>query len=774
MNTPEPNSLLNLKTKRNPIDNSETNEFESPSKKFKSAETKKTMDLNLKEVKYFIAMLEPKYENIIFTEDKKLTGENLNFKYRKNQAQIMINKIFEKEKCNIKDIEQALEYDNTNKSCIYALLLFNKNENDENKFKENLKKYKYCITQNIKIQDNDKEKNIDLNQLYKIDILMKELEELPGSQKNEVGTLIDLRNSLVEFFTNYHHIADNISYFLPTLNENEINNILTVGLYKNSDNNFKINYRNKEKFSLLKNAIDKLNKDKINENYEEDNDEGDTENGLEKKAEELLESIKNFLGEYLYFEDFNQFQFNQPIDYKNNLTFYYNYIIWSLFVITVDVNESKQIICLKKEKISSYRKLFDLHNLLFDLYFDKEKPFNDIMNYLLQFLLFALSSGRDIDLDNIHEFINLKVKSEFINDEESAKKFQKKLNTKYKLLNAKFIGEKKEIIEFNEKNNFFPETIKINWSNYTNELINTIPKNINWIWECINFESFQNVNFFQIEDINYLKYIIKRILSSKLFKQIFTAFNDVTPVTEYYFNDPENIDDYIERIIFLPYRIQDIRKYGLTDRRLLSILVSGYPEKNITNFNQYRIYRILELCLREIILADHEPCHFIKSAYCIITEGKISRNTSSDKNIDSGSFLEEILFGWKNDKKEPLNLKELNLLKNDIECKNSAILNKKIDLITALKLLDPDIYENDLDNFRNIIFNLSNEDLETFSIPSTADEKYKNYINSVIGIKNIKNLKNCDLSINASMGCSCGYSVEYIRVNHNLDRYDNK
>ena len=64
--------------------------------------------------------------------------------------------------------------------------------------------------------------------------------------------------------------------------------------------------------------------------------------------------------------------------------------------------------------------------------------------------------------------------------------------------------------------------------------------------------------------------------------------------------------------------------------------------------------------------------------------------------------------------------------------------------------------------------------METFSIPSTADEKYMNYIDSVIGIKNFKNLKNCDLSINASMGCSCGYSVEYIRVNHNLDRYDNK
>lgn len=139
-------------------------------------------------------------------------------------------------------------------------------------------------------------------------------------------------------------------------------------------------------------------------------------------------------------------------------------------------------------------------------------------------------------------------------------------------------------------------------------------------------------------------------------------------------------------------------------------MVFGVPEKEIDNLEQFRVYRIIELCLREIILADHEPWHFIKAACNIIIEGKVSRNTSHEKNIEREFFFELILFGWDDDLKGQLNLKELNLLKNEYECKNLAIKNKKIDLITALILLNPDLYEIDLDYFRSIVFNLTNKD----------------------------------------------------------------
>ena len=93
-----------------------------------------------------------------------------------------------------------------------------------------------------------------------------------------------------------------------------------------------------------------------------------------------------------------------------------------------------------------------------------------------------------------------------------------------------------------------------------------------------------------------------------------------------------------------------------------------------------------------VTLSIHEPMHFIKAVYAIFTEGKISRYTSEkDKNVDSGFLLEEIRFNWVQDESAPLDLSKLKIEKN-IGNKNKALINKKIDLITALTFLNPDIY----------------------------------------------------------------------------------
>ena len=42
-------------------------------------------------------------------------------------------------------------------------------------------------------------------------------------------------------------------------------------------------------------------------------------------------------------------------------------------------------------------------------------------------------------------------------------------------------------------------------------------------------------------------------------------------------------------------------------------------------------------------------------------------------------------------------------------------MNKKIDLITALTLLNPDIYDYNLTRFRKALFEITKEDLKTFS-----------------------------------------------------------
>ena len=197
-------------------------------------------------------------------------------------------------------------------------------------------------------------------------------------------------------------------------------------------------------------------------------------------------------------------------------------------------------------------------------------------------------------------------------------------------------------------------------------------------------------------------------------------------------------------------------------------MVSGYPEKDIININQYRIFRILELALRIIILSIHEPSHFIKSVYSILTEGKISRFTQKDNaDIDSGSFLEEIFFTWKANENNPLDLSQFNL-DDKIEYKNKVFMGKKIDLITALTLLNPDIYSQDLNYFRKCIFEITKEDLKTFSVSSdNLDPIYKKYLQSVINDDIIRSSSKNGYHINASMKCGNDYYIDYITTNHN-------
>ena len=225
----------------------------------------------------------------------------------------------------------------------------------------------------------------------------------------------------------------------------------------------------------------------------------------------------------------------------------------------------------------------------------------------------------------------------------------------------------------------------------------------------ILFEKFQEKNLFLKNDIKYLKYLIKRILLSPLFKEIFLNFSNVSSTAGHYFLEERNVEDQINRIIFLPYKIDKVGKCGETNRYTLSVLASGFTDKDINAIKEYRIVRIIELASRVVTLSIHEPMHFIKAVYAILTEGTISRYTSEkDKNVDSGFLLEEILFNWVQDESAPLDLSKLQLEKN-IGNKNKALINKKIDLITALTLLNPDIYKSNLTNYRKSLFEISKE-----------------------------------------------------------------
>ena len=101
----------------------------------------------------------------------------------------------------------------------------------------------------------------------------------------------------------------------------------------------------------------------------------------------------------------------------------------------------------------------------------------------------------------------------------------------------------------------------------------------------------------------------------------------------------------------------------------------------------------------------HEPPHFIKSEYNLISNGKISRETSKSYNPEEegGFLLEEVFLGRINDNNYPLSLVKFNL-KEEIVINNKMIKQKRIDLITALKILDPTILMKRILAFQKIYF----------------------------------------------------------------------
>ena len=95
---------------------------------------------------------------------------------------------------------------------------------------------------------------------------------------------------------------------------------------------------------------------------------------------------------------------------------------------------------------------------------------------------------------------------------------------------------------------------------------------------------------------------------------------------------------------------------------------------------------------------------------------------------------------------------------------NKSFLQKKIDLPTALKLLDPTIYDKDLNHFRKSIYETNNENLKNFKYKN-LDNNYREYLSSVISEENIQENWEIELTLNASMNFDDTF-VEYKSVNH--------
>lgn len=740
--------VIHKKRNRSPEQKKANECFEITSqKKFKSADANKKRTIkDIDEVKYFMAMIRDDYGEQ--KSQAKLIGDELNFKFRKKKALELINLLsLENNDKNEGIIENAFMYDNTNKYVIYKSLEYYYHTKNKIKFEEILNNSKFCITKKLLLNIDGEKTTKDLDSFYDINIPLQELEELPNLETN-YDNIKDLRNKMVSIFTDYYYLSESyifISKIIDNSNRKDLNIILSVKYEKNKKTElYEFNFEHDKKQEI----INKYKKDK---NYNKFND--------------FPQLIQNFLSLYLYSKELENFDNNQPITYDNNLTLFYNYLIYSLYSIVIDVDEKNLRLKFKTEKFHIYNSLDELHNLIFDKFFDKAIPVNETLVQLLNYFLLALSyKGKFKSFYYLINYIhiqNFAIGDKFLN-EESSKELIKCI--KKNKMDAKIV--KKKIIMEDSRNFKF----EFNYPNYSIELLNYAQKGsilFDIIYKEVKFENFQHQNFFFKEDIIYLKFLIRHILSSKLLKQIFENFNNISELYDYYFNNEDNKTHYINNIIFLPFKASDFGLYGLTDKKTLSILIAGFPEKSITNITFYLLNRIVELALRAIAGGIHEPGHYIKCAYNILSNGKIQRNTTNTKENnrpEAGFLLEEILFGWIQNEDNPINL-DIFKIPKDIKIKNKMIQNKKINLSAAIKLLDPKTYDGDVAQFRRIVFESSNEELKSFSFNS-LEKTYKKYLKSFISEDTIKNNWDNDITINASMGLSNNVSIDYISSDH--------
>ena len=52
------------------------------------------------------------------------------------------------------------------------------------------------------------------------------------------------------------------------------------------------------------------------------------------------------------------------------------------------------------------------------------------------------------------------------------------------------------------------------------------------------------------------------------------------------------MDDYVNRIIFLPFNGIEFGKYAITDRRDLSIIINDSPQKDISSILNYKFLEL--------------------------------------------------------------------------------------------------------------------------------------------------------------------------------------
>ena len=636
-----------------------------------------------------------------------ITGEDIIFKCRKDKSLKFMKQI---EDNNIEldkvkaNIKKSLDYDNTNSSLIYGCLALLNKLGDKKELTNLLYNSRFCLTNSIELEN----KIINLN------------EEFPQDDK---VLLFENEKELVERFFVVLDILIKANEEIQKLEKKEKLKILTYNLVKKK--------RNMRTFYSKKDTGDETI-NKINNN------------------------LFDFLNDYLPIKGFDNFIVNQPINSEDNSILFMIYIYHKLFEHLVEITSRGKKLKIIEYKLKKINELQLYWKNIYNLYL-KEKKITEEIRIKLELLMFFLDSK--VPKINLTDIIKGIIDKEKALTSEDVKKFINENNKK----NGKelYIENQYLCLKYKE------QTFKFEYRNYSKDLLLLLLSDSEDKLKKAKWDSFSLIDFYEENDKIYLKNIIKKILKSKLFFEIWKEYSEVDSIVDYYFSEELNIDYLLDNIHFIPYYENHFGMHASTTNSLL-IFTSSLPISNINSSEDYINYKILELA-RKVIILCHEIAHYIKRALFMITNGEISR-TTRDSNyqsqaIEAGKMLENVLFDLENTNKN--NNKKNKISNSPNKNKNKTVIsnNKIIGLEKALKILDPDFYEKSMQQFKKDFYN------EKYYDKKDLNDDLKNYLKDIgFNLENFKENKKAYevYNIDCSRDGLSSYILKYKSDDHSF------
>ena len=650
-----------------------------------------------------------------------MKGDDIIFERRKQKAQ----KIFEEiDKLDINDknnyeviknkINKALEYDNIKKENIYRSIKYFFKMEDKINYENTLNKAKYCLTKKCdliqNIDNNNIVENIDLSKEIKIpeEFVMFE---------DEADLIEEIKNTLESLESIYEGIDEVVSESVKKTD------ILRTKLMKTNNNLFTI----------------------------------ERKNSTDKKLNKIYDDIYNFLYYFMFINDLQYYGENQPIDYGYSSTIYLINIFNRIYLNTTKLIKwrNSQFVKIDENRMKKLYLLKEYKNHLFELIKNNNKINKEIEDKLDTFFYYLES---EYFPDNLKDIMNESLKMNVPLNLEIIKKFvadNTDNNKKYKYDN--------ETLSLTYEHKEYKYKYKCYNKNLLDVLANI--KSTQLIEEQ-KWNNCSMIRYFDEDDISFLKALIKKILKSKLFKELYSNYSNVNNYVDYYFNYENNIDDLLNRIKFIYFMEKNTGRQGGTIPKHLKIITSSICISNIKDKKDYINYKLLELG-RKLIIILHEIVHFLKRALNLITNGNIKGTTIENEKddpdiIESGRFFEEIVFNLENNyaRKRAKSTKHKKGNKEEEEKDWIRYLNIK----KALKILDSNSYNKNINDFKKYCgaekekeFESMDEDLKEYlkKINFDIDDYYKNK-------QSYENYK-----IICSRKGVTGYFIEYISDNHN-------